>query len=118
VSLANKTTLDLADIILERWLMYKTKNKRPCSRVLNIQILHTQPEYGLYLTLCDIGIFRDYELDTPPPPQKKKIWKRTINSYPANVENMVSPNNASRWQMGFNSAFNPYPANVENMVSS
>ena len=70
VSLANKTTLDLADIILERWLMYKTKNKRPCSRVLNIQILHTQPEYGLYLTLCDIGIFRDYELDTPSPPKK------------------------------------------------
>jgi hypothetical protein len=29
-----------------------------------------------------------------------------------------APNNASRWQMGFNSAFNPYPANVENMVSS
>jgi len=27
-------------------------------------------------------------------------------------------NNASRWQMGFNSEFNPYPANVENMVSS
>ena len=26
-------------------------------------------------------------------------------------------NNASRWQMGFNSAFNPYRANVENVVS-
>jgi len=35
---------------------------------------------------------------------------------------MVSSINASRWQMGFNSAFEmsfkPYPANVENMVSS
>ena len=41
-----------------------------------------------------------------------------FNPYPANVENMVAPNNASRWQMGFNSAFNPYSANVENMVSS
>jgi len=29
-----------------------------------------------------------------------------------------APNNASRWQVGFNWAFNPYPANVENMVSS
>ena len=29
-----------------------------------------------------------------------------------------APNNASSWQMGFNSAFYPYPANVENMVSS
>ena len=27
-------------------------------------------------------------------------------------------NNASKWQMGFNSVFNPYPANAENMVSS
>jgi len=38
--------------------------------------------------------------------------------YPANVENMVSSNNASRWQMGFNLLFKPYPANVENIVSS
>jgi hypothetical protein len=29
-----------------------------------------------------------------------------------------APNNASKWQMGFNLAFNPYPANVENMASS
>jgi len=29
-----------------------------------------------------------------------------FNPYPANVENMVAPNNASRWQMGFNMAFN------------
>jgi len=43
---------------------------------------------------------------------------QVVNPYPANVENMVSSNNASRWQMGFNSAFSPYPANVENMVSS
>ena len=28
-----------------------------------------------------------------------------FNPYPANVENMVSPNNASKWQVGFNSAF-------------
>jgi hypothetical protein len=28
-----------------------------------------------------------------------------INPYPANVENTVSYNNASRWQIGFNSAF-------------
>jgi len=28
------------------------------------------------------------------------------------------PNNASRWQMGFNLAFKPHPANVENMESS
>jgi len=28
-----------------------------------------------------------------------------FNPYPANVENMVSSNNASRWQIGFNSAF-------------
>jgi hypothetical protein len=28
-----------------------------------------------------------------------------LNLYPANVENMVRTNNASRWQMGFNSAF-------------
>ena len=26
--------------------------------------------------------------------------------------------NASKWRMGFNSAFNPYPANVDNMASS
>ena len=29
----------------------------------------------------------------------------SFNPYPANVENMVSPNNASKWQMGFNWAF-------------
>ena len=28
-----------------------------------------------------------------------------FNPYPANVENMVSPNNASKWQMGFNLAY-------------
>jgi len=28
-----------------------------------------------------------------------------FNPYPANVENMVSSYNASRWQMGFNVAF-------------
>jgi hypothetical protein len=28
-----------------------------------------------------------------------------VNPYPANVENMVSPNNASKWHMGFNSVF-------------
>jgi len=28
-----------------------------------------------------------------------------INPYPANVENMASSYNASKWQMGFNSAF-------------
>ena len=28
-----------------------------------------------------------------------------INPYPANVENMVAPTNASKWRMGFNSAF-------------
>jgi len=28
-----------------------------------------------------------------------------FNPYPANVENMVTPNNASEWQMGFNAAF-------------
>jgi len=28
-----------------------------------------------------------------------------INPLPANVENMVSSENASRWQMGFNLAF-------------
>jgi hypothetical protein len=28
-----------------------------------------------------------------------------LNLYPANVENMVSSNNDSKWQMGFNSAF-------------
>jgi hypothetical protein len=30
---------------------------------------------------------------------------KTINPYPANVENMVAPTNASKWRMGFNSAF-------------
>jgi hypothetical protein len=29
-----------------------------------------------------------------------------------------SPHNASKWQMGFNSALNPYRTNVENTVSS
>jgi hypothetical protein len=29
-----------------------------------------------------------------------------------------APNNASKWQIGFNSAFNPYLANVEKRVSS
>jgi len=28
-----------------------------------------------------------------------------FNPHPANVENMVSSYNASKWQMGFNSAF-------------
>ena len=28
-----------------------------------------------------------------------------FNPYPANVENMVAPTNASKWRMGFNSAF-------------
>ena len=28
-----------------------------------------------------------------------------INPYPANMENMVAPTNASKWRMGFNSAF-------------
>jgi hypothetical protein len=30
---------------------------------------------------------------------------REFNPYPANVENMMTSNNASKWQMGFNSAF-------------
>jgi hypothetical protein len=30
---------------------------------------------------------------------------KIINPYPANVENMVAPTNASKWRMGFNSAF-------------
>jgi hypothetical protein len=29
----------------------------------------------------------------------------SLNPYPVNVENMVSSNNASKWQMGFNLAF-------------
>ena len=33
------------------------------------------------------------------------VHLRVINPYPANVENMGASNNASRWQMGFNSAF-------------
>jgi len=28
-----------------------------------------------------------------------------FNPYPANVENMGVPNNANKWQMGFNSVF-------------
>jgi hypothetical protein len=32
-------------------------------------------------------------------------FNSAFNPYPANVENMVSSKNASRWQMGFNSAF-------------
>ena len=28
-----------------------------------------------------------------------------FNPYPANVENMVGSNNASKWQMGFNCTF-------------
>jgi hypothetical protein len=28
-----------------------------------------------------------------------------VNPYPANVENMVAPTNASKWRMVFNSAF-------------
>ena len=36
-------------------------------------------------------------------------WRRRhneeLNSYPANVDNMVAPTNASKWRMGFNSAF-------------
>jgi hypothetical protein len=30
---------------------------------------------------------------------------QAFNLYPANVENMVGPTNASKWRMGFNSAF-------------
>ena len=29
----------------------------------------------------------------------------SFNPYPANVKNMVAPSNASKWRMGFNSAF-------------
>jgi hypothetical protein len=29
-----------------------------------------------------------------------------------------APASASKWRMGFNSAFNPYPANVDKMVGS
>ena len=47
-------------------------------------------------------------------PNNASRWQMGFNSYPANVENMLSSINASRWQMGFNS----YPANVEYMVSS
>jgi len=34
-----------------------------------------------------------------------KDYMLIFKPYPANVENMMSNNNASRWQMGFNSAF-------------
>jgi len=34
-----------------------------------------------------------------------KNIKIYVNPYPANVENMVSPNNASKRQMGFNWTF-------------
>jgi hypothetical protein len=55
-------------------------------------------------------------------PNNASKWQMGFNSafnpYPAKVENRVSSNNASKWQMGFNLAFNPYPAKVENMVSS
>jgi len=33
-----------------------------------------------------------------------KFKKNLFNPYPANVENMVTSNNVSKWQMGFNSA--------------
>jgi hypothetical protein len=36
---------------------------------------------------------------------KPRIIYAYINPYPANVENMVSFYNASKWQTGFNSAF-------------
>ena len=35
-----------------------------------------------------------------------------FNPYPANVENMVAPTNASKWQIGFNSAFKGLSANI------
>ena len=34
---------------------------------------------------------------------RRRRWEGNINPYLANVENMVSSNNASSWQMGFNS---------------
>jgi len=34
-----------------------------------------------------------------------KLFPGDINPYPANLENMVSFYNASKWQMGFNLAF-------------
>ena len=37
--------------------------------------------------------------------RRRKKLLDDLNPYPANVEHMVTPNNASRWQMGFNSAF-------------
>ena len=36
-----------------------------------------------------------------------------LNPYPANVDNMAAPTNASKWRMGFNL----YPANVDNMAA-
>jgi hypothetical protein len=38
-------------------------------------------------------------------PTKEKDGTWWINPYLANVENMVNPNNSSKWKMGFNSAF-------------
>jgi len=43
---------------------------------------------------------------------KDARWDLTLN--PLTWKIRVAPNNARRWQMGFN----PYPANVEKMVSS
>ena len=34
-----------------------------------------------------------------------KAYKHLLNPYPANVECMVAPTNASKWRMVFNSAF-------------
>jgi hypothetical protein len=35
----------------------------------------------------------------------QKAYRTAINPSSANVDKMVAPANASKWQMGFNSAF-------------
>ena len=41
---------------------------------------------------------------------------KVFNPYPANVENMVAPNNISKWQMGFNSAFKVLKVSTERFI--
>jgi hypothetical protein len=52
--------------------------------------------------------------------KKKNLWRQRDKPLPANVENMVSTNNARKWQMGINWVFKGLNVNksVSNLLIS
>ena len=93
----------------------KKKSARYCHKCARAFVL-TAPCSGQILTLIQLTWKYGELLILPADGRLDLIRRLTLIQLTWKI--WWAPNNTSRWQMGFNSAFNPYTANVENTVSS